>query len=103
VLAEFIKDRPGDRPPLWWRFDSVEPRRCLGGDGAPLNQHALQSGIPMYWQELSESDPPLYESSAEYLRRNDLLLRGERERLTPADYRPVAIYARGDRIEVWRT
>lgn len=27
LLEEWVRDRPGTRPPGWWRFSAPEPRR----------------------------------------------------------------------------
>ncbi len=44
---------------------------------------------------LNPDDPPTYESEAAYLLRHDLLLQGERGRLTSNDFKPNEIDARG--------
>jgi hypothetical protein len=53
---------------------------------AELKAH-LKLAAPAY----DPANPPLYESQASYLLRHDLLLPGERRRLTEGDLDPEAI------------
>jgi len=102
VLEEWIQNAPGTRPQYFWLFSAPEPRRRLGGIGTPLSEAYPEEaattiyGVPRRWcgredilgQQIDPSDPPKYESQASYLKRLDLLLPGELERLTPEDFEP---------------
>jgi hypothetical protein len=104
----------GKRPWTWWHFEGVGPRVRLGGKGTPAFEclnvvPSFRDGIPDLWQkdnfwnwreggkpppnwvEWDDDDPPVYESSATYLRRHNLLLHGEARHLKPRDFEPVAI------------
>jgi hypothetical protein len=50
-----------------------------------------QLGRPLNVPAVDPSNPPIFEAEATFLERHGLLLRGERERLSEADFRPVAI------------
>jgi hypothetical protein len=101
ILAEWIRDKPGTRPSLWWRFDAprlldiprahrhcystpdlIEPRRLLSGAGRPACEvlnivPAYSLGIPVDWSGFDPVEPPRFESQYEYLQRYGLLERGE--------------------------
>ncbi|MDP2955896.1 MAG: hypothetical protein Q8N53_05710 [Longimicrobiales bacterium] len=54
LLREWIRTRPGTRPPGWWRFDwPKKPRRRLGGVGTSAGDPAYvedyEKGIPSQW------------------------------------------------------
>jgi hypothetical protein len=54
ILADFVAERPGQRPWGWWKFSAPEPRRRLGGVGTPKHEVLAYSptyayGIPVYW------------------------------------------------------
>lgn len=109
VMARWIARYPGTRPTCWWRFDAPrippgrwrgwyfdgtlpEPRRRLGGSGRPAWEElalvpAFDLGIPAYWIQRDDADPPMFESQAAFLRRNAMFVPGEAERLTAADFR----------------
>src|SRR5437763_108874 len=84
---------PRARPEAWWRFDAPEPRRRLGGTGAPWGEQQMARGVPSVWVTASNrgqwgnppgpaiepDDPPLFESESAYLDRLGLLQPGERE------------------------
>ncbi len=108
IVQEHAQAAPGTRPSLWWKHDAPEGRRRLDdGPGKPGWPDRLSRGIPTGWQwprtlpvgatfvggpEPCDPDhPPLYEAEAHYLRRLDLLLPGELERLEPEDFEPEAI------------
>jgi hypothetical protein len=97
ILAEHVKENPGTRPALWWRYDAPrlpvgtfpghyrdgqlpEPRLRTGGIGTPVaaTSAAYGYGLPTAWIDIDEDDPPTYESQAAYLKRHDLLLAGEK-------------------------
>ena len=103
LIARWAEERPGRRPRAWWRFDAKEMRQRLGGKGDAIlealpSQEVYHVGIPIRWRQpgyvgpagtpVDPKDPPIFESEAEYLRRLDLLLPGELERLTPDDFTP---------------
>lgn len=115
ILADWIRSRPGTRPSCWWDYSSprltkpppgfgtwileeaIQPRLRVGGRGDLLGSGAVTyhwRGIPLgSWRtgSFDPSDPPKYEASAAYLKRHGLLLRGEAQRLTAADYRPIVL------------
>jgi hypothetical protein len=108
VVAEHVKEHPGSRPVLWWQYTAPQARLRLGGVGQPdgpgPDQHGLIYGVPMYWGELSEADPPCFESEAAFLRRLGLFLPGEASRLGPEDFKPVFIRSRHEgRVGLYRT
>lgn len=60
VLADWIADRPGTRPPVWWELEALTMRRRLGGVGTPLHECLADAprydcGVPVDWlsQELA--------------------------------------------------
>ena len=104
VLAVWIGAKPGTRPPGWWKIEAPQPRLRLGGIGEPWTLRDMWLGVPAIWSRPVRGDlhgarepafdpgnPPIYESEAAYLRRLDLLRRGEARRLTPADFKPQPI------------
>jgi len=112
IVEDWIEERrPGTRPSCWWEFDAPrwqghrrvpEPRLQVGGSGVSRRQlgpvhdfdpyHNLRYGLPRWWATNPTSCyPPHFESEAAYLDRHGLLLPGERERLTEADFAPVEV------------
>jgi hypothetical protein len=108
---EFFTDvreggHPGTRPWMWWCLDA--PTAGVSGidddgkliappwpDAPPGPDRNTRCGFPhlAYDNQISDalrySDPlPLFESEAAYLKRHGLLLPGELERLTTADFEP---------------
>ncbi len=72
IVEQWILTRPGTRPRMWWRLDAPEPGRLSNGGppgGAP-NRLVIPCTLP------SPADQEAF------LRRHDLLRRGELERLT---------------------
>lgn len=110
LLAGWIEELPGTRPFHWWRFSDPEPRRRLGGIGQPLHEVSayvenyeyglLSDWVTSDWRgkgvPIDPQNPPVFESEAAYLRRLGLLLPGEFERLTEADFEPEMIAAGAD-------
>jgi hypothetical protein len=105
IVEEWLQERPGSRPAVWWRYDAPEPRRRLGGVGEP-GWPDLHCGVPNHWAwptsiaggeftggpaRCDPADPPVFESQAAYLQRHGLLHDGEAERLTDADFEPQSI------------
>lgn len=98
-----------------WHIDGKLPelRQRVGGIGSLrydfLNEYPVfESGIPYRWLTAKDfetwptlhddgavpydlADPPLYEAEASYLERRGLLLPGERQRLTKADFEPEPV------------
>ena len=107
ILESWAREEPGIRPLHWWRFDSPEPRRRLGGVGQPAHEcsahvEAYELGLPTVWVLQDDSlagvpidpaDPPRFESEAVYLERHGLLLPGELDRLSDADFLPETVEA----------
>jgi hypothetical protein len=110
ILAEHVKESPGTRPELWWKYDAPrqptgtfpgawydgnlpQPRERLGGIGTPAYEcrsvaPTFAYGIPDIWVDMDEDDPPTFESQAAYLKRHGLLLAGEQRR---ADFEQEAV------------
>jgi hypothetical protein len=110
ILTEHIKQYPGTRPALWWRYDAPrlpvatfprsyydgklpEPRKRTGGTGSPAYEvravvPSFDYGIPDVWVGIDRNNPPIFESEATYLRRHGLLFAGEAKR---ADFDPEAV------------
>jgi hypothetical protein len=98
--AEHVKENPGKRPALWWRFDAPrlpvgmfpgcyydgklpEPRKRTSGTGTPAHEvqavvPSFEYGLPTVWVGLDEDNPPVFERQAAYLKRHGLLLAGEK-------------------------
>ena len=117
VLTTFVRQFPGHRPFLWWHHDSPQARLRLGGVGsalvgAPENyRHERGSyfyGIPYVHVSLSlakfyraqghhdvtgcdPNDLPRYEGQGAYLQRLNLLVPGEKKRISPAAFEPECI------------
>jgi hypothetical protein len=122
VLTRWLKDCPGTRPSLWWRFDAprkTEPNRAdcfwdgklpqarmrIGGIGRPIFETQAYVpdfflGVPKSWlfgdeyrltpacEPIDESDPPIFESQASYLKRHGFLLKAEERR---ASFEPESV------------
>jgi hypothetical protein len=115
ILTEHVKENPGTRPALWWRYDAPrlpvsafpgcwydgqlpEPRLRLGGTGTPAYEvravkPSFPYGIPDVWVGIDEEDPPVFESQASYLKRHRVLFAGEERRagFEPTCYRTGCI------------
>lgn len=119
VVAEWIRENPGTRPALWWKYDAPEPRQRVGGAGDDISEvlaYAPRSnrGIPVQWftseevalfgktvrnhehgrapVALDPDDPPRFESEAAYLDRRGLLTTPERRRLDVSGWpKPEAV------------
>ena len=88
VLADWVKERPGTRPNSWWQFEMpLRQRDQLGGQGS-CRQMYLWCGIPRQWFNVSHGNPPVFESQASFLKRNQLLWSEEEARLQPSDFLP---------------
>jgi hypothetical protein len=91
--------RLGTRPAAWWRFESTEPRRQLGGRGPLLTERypnmsaPLDHGMPLFF-EIDERDPPRFESEAAFLDRHGLLGAAERRRLDASAFSPEIVVLR---------
>ena len=108
VLGAWLKDHPGTRPAVFWRFDTPhqplgthdgcfydgklpQPRKQISGAGCPAwavmaHVPAYSLGLPTLWAGYEPSNPPVFESQAAYLRRHGLLAVSEKRILTPADF-----------------
>ena len=110
VVAQWIADKPGTRPALWWSYTAPEPRQRIGGSGTPRSDvfayaPSLDYGAPADWitaddlttwprlkcAAYDDGDPPTFEAQAAYLARHKLFLPGERRRLRPDSLEPVAL------------
>jgi hypothetical protein len=110
ILNEHIKENPGTRPALWWRFDAPrlpigtfpgchwdgqlpQPRERLGGTGTAAYEvisvgPGFAYGIADTWVGIDSDDPPFFESQAAYLKRHGLFMPGEERR---SDFEPETI------------
>ena len=104
----------GRWPGAWFDGALPEPRRRLGGIGDPAFKHLnvvprYTYGIPASWLDgwwedrlrhsrpgfagraIDLKNPPTFESQAGFLWRQKLLVPGERERLSDADFEPEEV------------
>jgi hypothetical protein len=114
VLAWWITEYAVTRPSCWWRFEAPGPRQRIGGVGTECSARLanvpwFEFGIEVSWitadllrtyeklgrplgvPAVDPKNPPVFESEAEYLRRNGLFQPGEAKRLTEADFAPEPI------------
>lgn len=109
ILEKWIKEYPGFRPFAWWKFESPEIRKRIGGTGLPSWEagNSVKSifykGIPSDWscvisgkiilRNFDIEDPPCYESEASYLQRHKFLTSAEEKYLIdfPEAFEPEAI------------
>ncbi|NBP16583.1 hypothetical protein EBU95_19705 [bacterium] len=85
LMAEFITERPCQRPAAWWWFEAPELRRRVDGGLHPCEDPEREMepyrGMPGSYS--TEDDfRAEYESEAAYLLRLGQLLRAERDYLT---------------------
>lgn len=101
-LMRWAEINPGRRPAIWWELDAPAQRQRVGGCGDPVFQHRnwipeFLLGIPRYWLPemhacgIDPNDVPTFEAQAAFLKRHQLFLPGEEERLTPDDFTREAI------------
>lgn len=114
LMAAHVKAYPGTRPWAWWELDAPRPttrpvrepewvfarrvdgRRQIGGSGQPMHEK-YRAYLPRYtfgiptMAECDPGDPPQFEAEASYLKRHDLLLPGEEQRLKPEDFEPEVL------------
>ena len=76
IVEDWIRDRPGTRPMVWWRLSAPEPGRTTDGGGGP--------GRAPEFLDIQIAAPPAAEQAA-FLRRHGLLLQGEAKRLIEAE------------------
>ena len=102
ILAEWIAERPGTRPPAWWDFDSPERRRRIDGKphpfdvpervalvakherenpGRKVDSCRLSYGLPCIAMVETDWEDAEYEDEMDYLSRLDLLTDDERAAL----------------------
>ena len=79
LLAEWVKRRPGTRPPAWWKFEADEPRQQVSGK--PIETGAIHGqidddGLPLALGYFPHGRVG-FESQASYLERLGLVLPGE--------------------------
>ncbi|MDH5324375.1 MAG: hypothetical protein OEZ68_04230 [Gammaproteobacteria bacterium] len=108
-VKNWVKHSPGTRPRCWWRYESPEPRKRLGGIGRPMfwcerkYPQGYSFGIPWpCWSfeqfkrlpgyiPIDPENPPVFESQAAYLERLGFLLPGEKRRITQSMLKPVVL------------
>ena len=71
IVEDWIRDRPGTRPMIWWRLSAPEPGRTSDGRAGP-GRLAEDLDIPIA--------APSSADQLEFLRRHSLLLPGEERR-----------------------
>ena len=71
ILAEWVGTRPGSRPWAWWAFEASGPRRQVRPGPRAIGPE-LWFGVPRFLEAPPEAGR--YETEAEFLRRNKLLL-----------------------------
>lgn len=105
ILSTWIKSYPGSRPWIWWKLESPEPRRRIGGVGTEaasvlaykpaydfgianlwvdgwLIDYYRNRGTPIEAQAIDPVNPPIFESQAVYLRRLNILTPAEKSVLS---------------------
>lgn len=78
---EFANPQPGGpftRCWAWWKFESKEPRRRIGGNGIDYPEQGLSFGVPHTFADDYGDDGPQYESERDYLIRLNLLTAEEK-------------------------
>ena len=98
LTEDFAIDYPGQRPWAWWKYSAPELRRQLSGGGRPahevpeksgLSRPIVRQGIPILWVETGREGDPIFESSAAYLQRLNLLFPDEEQNLTAEAFDPI--------------
>ena len=72
IVGDWVRDKPGTRPAIWWRLSAPPPGRTSNGGGGP--------GRAPECLDIPIAAPPAAEQTA-FLRRHKLLLPGEERRL----------------------
>ena len=76
IVEDWIRDKPGTRPMMWWRLSAPAPGRTTDGGGGPGRRpENLDIPIPA----------PTPAAQKRFLKRCNLLLPGELARLSKAD------------------
>jgi hypothetical protein len=96
LLREWVRTRPGTRPPQWWRNEAPECRRFMPGQGIDANYYArgayfIDVGVACPFPEdggLVWEGEAKVESQPAFLRRLQLFLPGEQGRVKRAAFRP---------------
>jgi len=110
ILADWIQNKPGTRPFIWWKFDAprwkkkfngaffegtlLEPRKKMSRKGVivwkkfPSIIPRFVFGVPYDWYQIDKTYYPMFESQASYLKRHGLLIKSEERRLTDKDFKP---------------
>ena len=88
LLAEWVAERPGTRPPAWWQFEAPELRKVRPGQGVGIcNSSGSSDGIPYVFPSNEERDGLVFEGElriegeAAYLKRLGLFIEGEARRV----------------------
>ena len=82
VLAAWVADYPGTRPPIWWRLDAPEPRREVAGSATWL-RHPDRGLLEVYARLLVEQRTAFADMNA--ARLTLLVTLGARLGLAPID------------------
>jgi len=72
---------PLTRPYGWWKYESVGPRRRIGGKGTPIGPADFWGRPRAYDGDYDMENEPRFESEAAYLKRHGLLTEGELENI----------------------
>ena len=104
VLADWIATTPGTRPWAFWKYDAPAPEsietdpelepelvmRRRSGAGFPYSDPRENFGMSLLIDE-DPTDPPVFESEASYLLRNEFLSAAEKKRLGKKDFEPETL------------
>ena len=71
IVSDWVRDRPGTRPAIWWRLSAPPPDRTTDGGGGP-------GRAPECLDILVK--PPAPAQQTAFLRRHGLFLPGEEKR-----------------------
>jgi hypothetical protein len=101
LLSRWTAERPGTRPPSWWRLVAPEGRHQV--DGPPIMRGALHdqvdaAGLPLALGAFHHGRVA-FESSAALLKRRGLFIDGEAERVPRSAYKPVWVEAADPRAD----
>jgi hypothetical protein len=87
IVAGWATAHPGTRPSCWWRWSAPEPERRVLAEPEP--QPDAPDASTTRWDRVEET--AFVETEPAYLRRLDLLLPGEAERIEAADFEPEVV------------
>jgi hypothetical protein len=97
VLTEWVKDKPGSRPWMFWAYDSPDRPSTWQpiniDDVKMVANYYIIFGVTHQPSLQTFPEPPLlFESQASYLKRKKLLMRGELKRIPSAAFEPTEFF-----------